>query len=79
MARRYRADWRCLLFSERWIFRARGEFKEFKELREVKEFSVGVCNIPNLPKFTNLPKHDPISCQKAADTTLGKKNADRLY
>ena len=44
MARLYRADWRCLLFSDRWIFRAIGEFKEFKEfkeLREVKEFSVG--------------------------------------
>ena len=29
--------------------------------------------------LTELLKHTPISCQKAADTTLGKKNADRLY
>ncbi len=29
---------------------------------------------------TNFPKpHNPISCQKGLDATLGKKNADGLY
>ena len=47
--------------------------------------------IPIIPVFPEIPENSPkkakpfnkphyqISCQKAADTTLGKKNADGLY